>query len=89
LLEIPQRQFPPHSERHLQAATTVKFLELIKRLDPRVTRTLILMSSRLTPRTPMGRANFDPPAVFGLNPSAKDAPAGEDERVRSLVVDDG
>jgi putative ABC transport system substrate-binding protein len=30
----------------LQAATTVKFLELIKRLDPRVTRALILMSSR-------------------------------------------
>jgi putative ABC transport system substrate-binding protein len=30
----------------LQAATTVKLLEVIKRLDPRVTRALILMSSR-------------------------------------------
>ena len=37
----------------------------------------------------MGRANFDPLAVFRLDPAAEDAPAREDERVRAVVVDDG
>lgn len=37
----------------------------------------------------MGRANVDPPAVFHFDPAAEDASAGEDERVRAGVVDDG
>jgi hypothetical protein len=43
----------------------------------------------LTPRTPMCRANLNPLAVFRLDPAAEDASAGEDERMRAVVVDDG
>jgi hypothetical protein len=37
----------------------------------------------------MGRANIDPSAVFHFDPALENAPAGKDERVPAIVVDDG